>query len=122
MSFYLFNSEGKLLQHASALSENEYEGGNVAIESDEPFDANKVYFIQNNKLSTRPRTKEEQDTILDIQSKLEKEIANKQYQRDRKAKYDALNQLELISDDAINGTTTHKDAILAIKAEIPKPV
>ncbi len=45
-----------------------------------------------------------------------------QYQRDRKAKYDALNQLELISDDAINGTTTHKDAILAIKAEIPKPV
>ena len=44
-----------------------------------------------------------------------------QYQRDRKVKYDALNQLELISDDAINGTTTHKDAILAIKDEIPKP-
>ena len=44
-----------------------------------------------------------------------------QYQRDRKVKYDALNQLELISDDAINGTTTHKDAILAIKVEIPKP-
>ena len=48
------------------------------------------------------------------------EHAATQYQRDRKAKYDALNQLELISDDAINGTTTHKDAILAIKAEIPK--
>jgi len=44
-----------------------------------------------------------------------------EYARLRKAKYDALNQFELISDDAINGTTTHKDAILAIKAEFPKP-
>ena len=40
----------------------------------------------------------------------------------RKAAYDALNQLELISDDVINGTTTHADAITAIKAEFPKPV
>ncbi len=45
----------------------------------------------------------------------------KEYQRKRRLKYDALNQFELISDDAINGTTTHKDAILAIKAEFPKP-
>ena len=44
-----------------------------------------------------------------------------EYARKRKAKYDALNQFELISDDAINGTTTHKDAILAIKSEFPKP-
>jgi len=44
-----------------------------------------------------------------------------EYARKRKAKYDALNQLELISDDAINGTTTHKDAIVAIKSEFPKP-
>ena len=43
------------------------------------------------------------------------------YARKRKVKYDALNQFELISDDAINGTTTHKDAILAIKSEFPKP-
>jgi len=43
------------------------------------------------------------------------------YARSRKTAYDALNQLELISDDAINGTTTHADAILAIKAEFPKP-
>ena len=33
----------------------------------------------------------------------------------------ALNQFELISDDSINGTTTHKDAIVAIKSEFPKP-
>jgi len=43
-----------------------------------------------------------------------------QYARSRKAEYDALNQLELISDDAINGTTTHKDAIVAIKTKYPK--
>jgi hypothetical protein len=42
------------------------------------------------------------------------------YSRNRKAEYDQLNQFELISDDSINGTTTHKDAILAIKAKYPK--
>ena len=39
----------------------------------------------------------------------------------RKSEYDELNQFELISDDSINGTTTHKDAILAIKDKWPKP-
>ena len=46
---------------------------------------------------------------------------SQEYARKRKAKYDALNQFELISDDSINGTTTHKDAILAIKSEFPRP-
>jgi deferrochelatase/peroxidase EfeB len=45
----------------------------------------------------------------------------KLYSRSRKEEYDALNQLELMSDDSINGTTTHKDAIVAIKAKYPKP-
>ena len=53
--------------------------------------------------------------------RLQAEYEAQEYARNRKAKYDALNQFELISDDAINGTTTHKDAILAIKAEFPKP-
>ena len=53
--------------------------------------------------------------------RLQAEYDSKEYARKRKAKYDALNQFELISDDSINGTTTHKDAILAIKAEFPKP-
>jgi hypothetical protein len=43
------------------------------------------------------------------------------YSRKRKEEYDKLNQFELISDDAINGTTTHKDAIVAIKNAIKKP-
>ena len=42
------------------------------------------------------------------------------YARNRKTEYDALNQFELISDDTINGTTTHKDAIVAIKTKYPK--
>ena len=42
------------------------------------------------------------------------------YSRSRKKEYDLLNQFELISDDSINETTTHKDAILAIKAKYPK--
>ena len=43
-----------------------------------------------------------------------------EYARNRKEEYDALNQFELISDDAINGTTTHKDAIVTIKTKWPK--
>jgi len=54
-------------------------------------------------------------------TELQAEYDANAYARSRKAAYDALNQLELISDDAINGTTTHADAILAIKAEFPKP-
>ena len=67
--------------------------------------------------------KELKFTWAEVQEKqkvLDKEFADAQYQRDRKAEYDALNQLELMSDDSINGTTTHKDAIVAIKAKWPK--
>ena len=45
---------------------------------------------------------------------------SKQYQRDRKEEYDKLNQFELIGEDSINGTTNHRDAILAIKDKYPK--
>ena len=51
---------------------------------------------------------------------LKAEYDAQEYARNRKAEYDALNQLELMSDDSINGTTTHKDAIVAIKAKWPK--
>ena len=45
----------------------------------------------------------------------------KEYQRKRKAKYDALNQDEMRFDDTKNSTTTWVDAIDAIKSEFPKP-
>ena len=54
-------------------------------------------------------------------TRLQSVYDSQEYARKRKAEYDALNQFELISDDAINGTTTHKDAIVAIKSEFPKP-
>ena len=44
-----------------------------------------------------------------------------QYSRDRKAKYDLLNQDEMRYDDLVNSTTTWRDGIAAIKAAHPKP-
>lgn len=52
--------------------------------------------------------------------RVQAEFDASQYARNRKAEYDALNQFELITDDAINGTTTHIDAIKAIKKKYPK--
>jgi len=63
-------------------------------------------------------TEEEIQTEI---ARLQSEYDAQDYARKRKAEYNALNQFELISDDAINGTTTHRDAILAIKAKYPKP-
>lgn len=54
-------------------------------------------------------------------TRLGTEWTNHAYQRNRLAKYTALNQFELMTDDAANSTTTHADAIAAIKAEFPKP-
>ncbi len=54
-------------------------------------------------------------------AEMQAEYDAQEYARNRKAEYDALNQFELISDDDVNGTTTHKDAIAAIKAKYPKP-
>ena len=42
------------------------------------------------------------------------------YARNRKPEYDALNQFELMTDDAANGTTAHADAIAVIKTKWPK--
>ena len=53
-------------------------------------------------------------------AELTAEYESTMYARSRKEEYDALNQFELISDDDVNGTTTHKDAIAAIKTKYPK--
>ena len=52
--------------------------------------------------------------------RLQTEWDAQEYARDRKAEYDALNQFELMTDDAANSTTTHADAIEAIKKKYPK--
>jgi len=54
-------------------------------------------------------------------NRLEAEVIATQYSRDRKAKYDLLNQDEMRYDDVKNSTTTWVDAIDAIKSAHPKP-
>ena len=78
-------------------------------------DINKIHWYDGNPNDI---TKQQ---ILDKLDELQIEYDAQEYARNRKEEYDALNQLELISDDAINGTTTHKDAIEVIKAKYPKP-
>ena len=45
---------------------------------------------------------------------------SQEYLRKRKAEYDALNQFEMQYDDEVNGTTTRKDSITAIRKKYPK--
>jgi len=66
---------------------------------------------------TIPSESEWDSKLAELTAEYESSI----YARNRKTEYDALNQFELISDDTINSTSTHKDAIEAIKAKYPKP-
>tara|TARA_R110002020_G_scaffold467558_1_gene691169 strand:+ start:521 stop:823 length:303 start_codon:yes stop_codon:yes gene_type:complete len=61
----------------------------------------------------------DESKIAPEMARLKNEYEN-DYARKRKEEYDQLNQFELIGEDSINGTTKHKDAILAIKAKHPK--
>jgi hypothetical protein len=100
-----------------------------------------IYFINAAILSIRPNsswsstpegeitewrdaagTDEPTQAEIDVEvTRLKSEYAAQEYARDRKIKYDALNQFELMTDDAANGTTTHAEAIAAVKAAHPKP-
>jgi hypothetical protein len=53
--------------------------------------------------------------------RLAAEVIATQYSRDRKKKYNQLNQDEMRYDDVKNSTTTWVDAINAIKTAHPKP-
>ena len=88
-----------------------------SLEPDAKFSVDK----ETNKLTWELGTQPSDSAIETEMARLDTLYTNQEYARKRKAKYDALNQFELISDDAINGTTTHKDAIVAIKSEFPKP-
>ncbi len=83
---------------------------------------NAKYILRDNDLEwldeniTRPTDEEINNKIAELTT----EYNNNQYQRDRKEEYDKLNQFEMQFDDQVNGTTTWKDAINAIKAKFPK--
>ena len=84
-------------------------GGQITVNSD---GSNAIYYD-----GQTPPTESEIDTKF---AEMIAEYDAQEYARSRKAEYDALNQFELISDDDVNGTTTHKDAIAAIKTKYPK--
>ena len=78
-------------------------------------DINEITWHDDNPNSiTVEQIKTKQDELL-------AEHTSQEYARKRKVEYDALNQFELMTDDAANGTTTHADAINAIKTKYPKP-
>ena len=72
------------------------------------------------KSKRTPLTSAEIASLEILKDKCQSEYDAQEYARNRKEEYDALNQFELISDDDANGTTTHKDAIAAIKTKWPK--
>ena len=61
----------------------------------------------------------------DIESEMvlvQAEYDTQEYARNRASAYDSVgNQLDMIYKDNLNGTTTHKDAVEAVKAKYPKP-
>ena len=65
-------------------------------------------------------TAEQMEAITAKATELQGIYDSQEYARNRKAKYDLLNQDELRFDDLENTTTTWQDAINAIKAEFPK--
>ena len=79
---------------------------------------NKIYenLVIHDQTKEKPTEKELTDALAEQQSDFDAQ----EYARNRKVEYDALNQFELISDDDANGTTSHKDAITAIKTKWPK--
>ena len=71
----------------------------------------------NTELGNKPTEAE----INAVTEQVKNQWKAQEYARNRKVEYDALNQFELMTDDAINSTTTHLDAINVIKAKYPKP-
>lgn len=67
---------------------------------------------------------EQEEADRDVQEQLladkQVELKKTQYQRDRKAEYDQLNQYEMMFDDKRDGTTTWVDKINEIKSRYPK--
>ena len=68
-------------------------------------------------------------TDLPTESEIQAEIIRLQteydaqaYARNRASAYDSIgNQLDMIYKDNLNGTTTHKESVEAVKAKYPKP-
>jgi hypothetical protein len=102
---------------ASVLSKK-YEGMEWSLSGEPTTEAefNESFTIHKANGVAKPTWVKLQGQLAEMQA----EYDAKQYQRDRKVEYDKLNQFELIGEDSINGTTNHRDAIIAIKDKYPK--
>jgi len=68
------------------------------------------------------KTVPNQSEIESKKNELDQEWQNLQYQRDRASQYPSIqDQLDMQYHDAIDGTTTWKDAVAKVKADNPKP-
>ena len=66
----------------------------------------------------QPTDKEINDKIVELKA----EYDAKKYQRDRAEQYPSIqDQLDMQYHDAVNGTTTWKDAVAKVKTDNPKP-
>ena len=72
------------------------------------------------KLVDNPYTLPHEKELTEALAKQQADFDAQAYARNRKAEYDALNQLEMQFDDKEDGTTTWEDAIKAIKKKYPK--
>ena len=62
------------------------------------------------------------DKLKTEMDRLQGEFDAQEYARKRQGEYPGVqDQLDMIYWDGVNGTTTHKDIINAIKAKYPKP-
>ena len=88
-------------------------GGSIGGLSDGPL--NQLKFCSG---QTPPTEEAIQAKLAELQAEYE---AN-QYQRDRATSYPSIQeQLDMQYHDAVNGTTTWKDAIAKVKTDNPKP-
>ena len=64
----------------------------------------------------------DENLVQEKVAELQAEYNSKQYQRDRASQYPSIQeQLDMQYHDAVNGTTTWKDAIAKVKTDNPKP-
>ena len=63
----------------------------------------------------------DEDLVLKENAKLEKEFLDQEYARKREAEYPSTgDQLDMMYKDTKNSTTTHADAVEAVKTKWPK--
>ena len=106
-----FNTKAEADAHIDHCKEFGFDSG-FAVEA--PKSGSMEYWVVDEKAKTITH-----DAITETADKATYDALA--YSRSRKVEYDKLNQFELIGEDSINGTTNHRDAILAIKDKYPKP-